>query len=819
MKKVFLGIVLAAIAVPMHAFAQEAGVLEEITVTAQRREQSLQDVPISVTAFTGASLEQGNIRGATDFLALTPNVSFTEDGQSGSRGLGIAVRGVNNLVSGENAVVNSVGIYLDEFSVASIPSQVANPFLPDMERIEVLRGPQGTYFGRNSVGGALNLTTNRPTDEFGGRIIVGGESYDDAGEQFSLTGILNGPVSDKLMLRGVLYYEDSSGLVDNICASGASAAECRVAADNGFTPNGAGDSGHEFFMGRFRALWDVSDQTQVGFTLIYADEEQGTDENVPSGILDIDTVDTIGIEEALDPGTGFWPNNRNLLSHDRNEHTNNESTVGILNITHQINGNLLFKSITGFIDAELDRMFDQDLIGGLNSIGRDNLYEGFSWSTEARLESSSDTSDVVVGILFSKDDQEQDNFVNVLEGAELGHNQDGVFALPPFPAGLGLAFNNKNFEIEGIAVFGDVTLHLTDNFDLIAGARWTRDEVVNDLVAYGIGPTCCFPGSPGFPGGPGFDFFNSFANSQRPVVNAEETFTDVAPRFGFRYQVSDDVGIYGLVSKGYKAGGSSVGNDTNADGSPAFTVPYAEETLWNYEFGVKSELADRRVRLNAAVFYLDWNDLQFESFRFLTPGNIATNFEQTINIEDAEASGFELEILAVPSERFTISGGIGFLDTEITSDTMVEITGGFVVDLQGLDIPKAPELTANLAGDYRWPIGGSEGWVRLEFIHRDGQYSDIEGLTNLQTRGPSPNQGLTRPVGPNEFPYLSPDYDIWNLRGGFDAEKWSFAVYVQNLTDEEYYTGTQENFGMSGIRLRPHPMTIGANLTYRFGGI
>ena len=162
--------------------------LEEILVTAQRRVQNLQEVPISVTAFTGATLERRNIKSAVDYLAITPGVSFTEDGQTGSRGMGIGIRGINSMVTGENAFVNSIGIYLDDFSVASVPNNVANPNLADMERVEVLRGPQGTYFGRNAVGGALNLTSKKPTDEFEAEIIAGGETYEDAGDQYNITG-------------------------------------------------------------------------------------------------------------------------------------------------------------------------------------------------------------------------------------------------------------------------------------------------------------------------------------------------------------------------------------------------------------------------------------------------------------------------------------------------------------------------------------------------------------------------------------------------------------------------------------------------------
>lgn len=811
-----LSLISAAIINTIPVYAQSGAVLEEVIVTAQRREQNLQEVPVSVTAFSGATLEKRNIKSATQYLSLTPGVSFTEDGQSGSRGLGISVRGINNLVSGENAFVNSIGIYLDEFSVASVPNQVANPNLADMERVEVLRGPQGTYFGRNALGGALNITSKKPTDEFEGKVAVGFESYDDAGDMYSITGVLNIPVSEDFKLRGVLYYEDSDGFVENACAKGASAASCPAAAENNFTPNGAKDSGHESLNFRIHAAWDVSEKTSVLASLHMTDDEQGTDENVPSGVLDLDSIDSFGLAAAIDPGTGFYPDNRNTLSHDINEFTDNKSTVGVLNITHALSDTTTIKSITGFIDAELDRNFDNDLIGGADTLLRENEYEGFSWSTELRVEFDKEDYLFVAGILYAEDEQEQENKVGINSNASGSFG--GIGWLPPFPTGLGLALNSKKFEVESLAIFADYTWHVSDKLDLIIGARYTQDDVSNEALSYGIGPTCCFPGSPGFPGGPGFDFFQSFANSVRPIAAAQDDFTDVSPRFVVRYQVNDDVNVYGTISKGYKAGGISVNNNTNADGAPAFNIPFDEETLWNYEVGFKSELMDRRVRLNGAVFYLEWTDLQMESFRFLTPGDLSTNFEQAINVEDAEAWGAELELTAAVTEQLTITSSIGYLDTEITSDTMAEITGGFVVALKGLELPKAPELTFNITGEYRIPIGDNEAWVQLEFIHRDGQFSDVEGLTYGQTDGPSPNGGPARNsiAQHGDFPFKTPDYDLWNLRAGFEMENWQFAAYVQNLSDEEYYTGTQENFGVTGMRLRPHPRTIGGSVSFSF---
>jgi iron complex outermembrane receptor protein len=805
-------------ALPIYA----QNTLEEVVVTAQRREQSLQEVPVSVTAFSGATIERANIRSARDYFALTPNVAFTDDGQSGSKGIGIAIRGIGNLVSGENATVNSVGIYLDGFSIASVPNQIANPTIPDMKSIEILRGPQGTFFGRNAVGGALNLTSADATDEFGWKLIVGGESYKSAGSMGNITAILNAPVSEAFRLRGVFQYEDSSGRVSNTCATGASAAECPNAAVNNFTPNGAKNSGYEEFYMRIKANIDAGPDTTVSLTLIYSDADQGHDENVPSGILDTDTVDTLGLSSTEDPGIGFWPDNRNLTSHDVQEYNKNKATVGILNIKHLFNDNLTLTSITGIIDAEQNRLFDQDLVGGVDTLDRTNTYKGKSWSSELRLDFGSDSMAWTLGAMYSKDDLTQDNLVAVSTNATASLN--GVGWLPPFPEDLGLAFNDKTFDIEEQAVFGDVTYHATDSIDVIAGGRYTHSKVSKSVLSQGIGPTCCFPGSPGYPGGPGFDFFQSFANSPRPLSAAGESFDDFAPRFGGRFQVSEEANIYAMISKGYKPGGNSVGNNTNAPGSPAFATKYEKETLWNYELGLKSELMDNRLRLNVSIFYLDWENLQFESFFFLTPGDLSTNFEQFINIPKAEGKGFELEFTALASESLTISGGLGYLDTEITAQQTVELSGGWRPELLGLGLPKAPELTANLVGEYRWPLGKNEAWVRLEYIHRDGQYSDVEGLTNLQLNGETPNSiagggGQFHFSGPNEFPYLSPDYDLFNLRVGYATDNWSITGFIQNLTDEKYYTGTQENFGVNGIRLRPNPRTIGLSFSYSFGDI
>jgi len=533
---------------------------------------------------------------------------------------------------------------------------------------------------------------------------------------------------------------------------------------------------------------------------------------VPSGVLDLDSIDSFELQGPEDPGTGFWDDgNTTKLSHDRDESTQNESTVGILNITHHWNDEIVIKSITGFIDASLDRTFDNDLVGGADTLGRDNSYDGDSWSTELRMELSADKYEFVGGLMYASDEQKQSN--NVAVSIQPTATINGTGWLPPFPEGLGLALNNKKWELESWAVFADLTWHFGEKLDLIVGARYTDDEVTNEITSYGYAPTCCFDEGPGNP-----DFFPSFVNVPRPTASGKETFDDIAPRFVARYQATDDINVYGTISKGYKAGGISLGNDTNEEGQPAIESPFKEESLWNYEIGVKSEFWDNRVRLNASLYYMEWEDLQMESFRFLTPGDLTSNFERTINIDDAEAWGGEVELLAALTDRLTITSAVGYVDTEITSDTTATITGSFDVDLEGLELPKAPEWTYNASAEYRFPIGNNEAWVQLEFVHRDGQFADIEALTYQQTDGPSPNLGIARNsiADHGDYPFKTPDYDVWNLRAGFDMENWRFTAYVQNLDEEDYYTGTGENFGVSGMRLRPSPRTMGGSISYSF---
>ena len=783
------------------AMAQEEGlVLEEIIVTAQRREQSLQEVPVAVTAFTGEALEIANITEAAQYLNLTPNVSYTEDGQVGSRGISIAMRGVSNINTDESSFIQSIGVYLDEFSVASVGQGTVNPQLQDLERIEVLRGPQGTYFGRNAVGGALNLTTRKPQPEFDGSASVGFRTFENAAEQYDFSGMINLPVSDNFMLRGVLYYEDSGGLVENIVPGG-------------------GDSGHEYTMARVSARWLLDDATTVDLMLMNSDEEQGHDENVPSGVLDTDSVATFQFRgpgsafvAPIDPGTGFWPDNRSKTARSAiGEKNDNSTSIAVLKVARELSDTMTLNWISGWIDTELDRVFDNDLVAE-NVVFREQTREGTSFSTELRLDITSDVYDWTVGALYARDEKDTENAVQlgtttVVNGIQIG-------GLPPtflndiFGRPFCLGCSTRGFELTSIAVFTDLTWHVNERFDLTLGGRYTSDDVTNTFLP--IGPA----GGPRWP--------NDLVPTE--AISNEDTFSDLSPRLALSYDLSDEATVYATVSRGYKAGGFSL--DRNGADNSAVNEVFDPEILTNYEVGVKSELFGGRARFNAAAFLLDWQDLQLETFFFLVPGDATSNVQLTINVEEARATGLEAELAALITDNLTLTGGIGVIDTEIQSDDVARLSGNLFVNLKGQPLPRAPELSFSMAADYRFTLDQWDGWARLEYIYKDSQYSTIEDVTYLQTSGVTVyGDPLTQmsPIAqvPNRsdgFPFRTPEADIVNLRVGVHLDEcWEVVGYVENLTDEAYYTGTGENFGLSGFRLRPHPRIWGAKVNYKFG--
>ncbi|MGS1016930.1 TonB-dependent receptor [Allosphingosinicella humi] len=745
--------VVCAPASAQDAAPAEAESSDSIVVTAQRREQLIQDVPISVSAFSAATIEKANITEAKEYLALAPNVSFTEDGETGNRSINIAIRGVSNVGLGEVSTQQSIGYYLDELSVGSTANGTYNPQLLDIERIEVLRGPQGTYFGRNASGGALNITTKRPNANF----------YAEAGgevsrfDTYKTYGIVNVPLSDNIFFRGVASYETSDGIIRNV------------------NPNGAPNSGYDYvhLRGAIRAV--PTDRLTMDLSVAYSDEDEGFDATVPSGVIDLDTQSIFGADfKAIDDGLGFYPDNQRRVNHNAPEYNRNNFLV-INNRLNWEGDGFSIRSITGYIDSKNRRLFDQDNISA-DAINRLNRYDGRSFSQELRVQSEGgETFDWVVGGLYANDRIRQ--FNSITAGTDTSYTNpvtgEVIGLLPPIPPGFRINENNKIFKTESLAAFADVTWHVTPKFELIVGGRYSRDTVSNRN--FGV---VAFEGAV-------------------PDTAGKRTFEDFSPRFVARYELSDDASVYASVSKGYKAGGVDINTD--------IVSPFSPERLWNYEVGIKGNALDNALQYSASVFYLKWSDLQVQTNFLLDPTDISSAVELTLNAAKASNKGFEVELLARLSRELRVSGAFGYLDSKFDSFPEAVLAGGNAVDLSDFRLPKTPRYTVSTAIDYERSLSSAwDFYSRAELNFRSAAPGDLEGVA-------------ARPLGLPRFPYNPEAYAVVNLRAGLKGQRFELGAFVENLFKQDYYTGTQDNFGLAGIRLRPHPRVWGLTGKVKFG--
>jgi iron complex outermembrane receptor protein len=363
---------------------------------------------------------------------------------------------------------------------------------------------------------------------------------------------------------------------------------------------------------------------------------------------------------------------------------------------------------------------------------------------------------------------------------------------------------------------------LTDQLTLTVGVRYTEDEIEVNEADFVRVP---FDQQP----------LDEMFNFQQPAptdprvtrFDSGKTKSDgVTPRLVLSWKLSDELTTYASASNGYKPGGLTF-QDTGLP-TGALTVSFEEESLWNYELGAKWRGFDNRVQVNAAAFFMDWENLQMPSVEIAIVNNVIVNNFRIIN-SDAEASGLELEVQALATDNLLLGGSVGLLDTEFTSfgpdDPFVINNNGF--NLKGVTLPRSPETTVSLFGQYNFEVGGKESWVRLDWIYRSEITSDIEATVSqlpiedtavtaalgLDTlfNGTGFGNGVPFPWPRGAFPSLVPSYDVFNLRAGISGDRWAITAYVENLTDENYYTGTQENFGFGGFRIRPHFRVYGIN--------
>ena len=725
--------------VPDTVMAQDSEFsgIEEIIVTAQRREQNLQDVPIAISAFTAEVIEKYMFADVADYLTRTPNASFISNGARSRRQ--ISIRGVTNFLGFVGS--STTGFYVDDFSVAG---STINPPVMDIERIEILRGPQATYFGRNALGGGISITSKKPTNDFHGSVMLDYSRY----QTIDVEAVVNVPlVEDKLAVRFNVKSLDSDGNIKNINAIG-----------------GGNELDYEYFKSSLR--WTPTENLTVDAVFQYASEDVGMREGVPSGVFSpfghllfgighgFPDRDGDGVADPIIDGVGFFPENRTRTNFNFPQRIGTNLRNGVVRIDYQHN-DLLFTNITGYINSDFFLLGDID--GGSGDWFNEfrNL-ERQSVSTEFRVQNTNDSAwQWNLGFLYAEDEGESFNRTFV--------GSVGVFGLPP---GFNIDAEDATSSTDTWAVFGQVDYDVSDKLTLSVGGRYSEEKKQDDT--------------------------EGFSGVLVTILSVEGKFTDFSPRFALTYKASDTVTWYGTISKGNKSGGVQIAPVKEKE-------TFDPETLWNYEIGVKADLLDQRLRLNAAIFYMDWTDLQVSFQENLTDedGNFIL-FGGTDNADSATSKGFELSATALLSEKLLLNVNIGYLDAKF--DDFVALIDGSNRILDGETVPNSPEWTVSADAEYGFNYSDNwGGYVRLEWIYRDSI---------------NPN---TRSLIFSGFPWDVPSYNFFNLRIGAESDSLRIVAYVENLFDKKYYTNAYQKAFAGGMFIEPGYQTYGVRVTYKFG--
>ena len=696
--------------------------IEEIIVTARKKDESIQDVPMAVTAITD-QLREGSVRRIEDIQAFAPNLYINREPGIGS-GANITIRGIASLES-DKSYEPSIGVVMDGMFLGTSSGVLLDNF--DIERIEVLRGPQGTLFGKNTTGGILNIIrTPVSLNEMGADLSV---TVGDFGRQ-DIKAVVQLPIIEDTL--GVKLFAASiqhDGHVYNTNLKRAVGGDDKM--NFGFT-----------------ALWEPNENfsLKVHHEIMEDTSEQGsyTNRNAVGELAC--TITQIG----FDPFNGCEKDANDgpdTTESDGSNFSDNEYESTIITANYDTE-NFLYTYIYSLRDMDEQNM--QDFDGAPARLLRMNFFNDWEQTShEFRVTSQfSEKVQFIAGIYDWEADFEQrwDVYDLFYQLSRLG--------VPPWPSGrIGVAGyddvvaweddvagNNGQSQVTtSIAAFFSMDWYLTDQLTLTAGLRWTEEE--KDFIGGASAPGYYPLRGETWPG-----IFNP--------TNFKAKWDETTPKLGLRYQPNDDLMYYGSYSEGFKSGGFFA-RQANYDIFPG----YDPEFVKNYEFGWKSTLMDGRMIFNGAVFKSEYDDKQ-ESI--LIPVNLANVATVVRNAASMEMTGLELELMYQVSEAWDLMVTYGYLEAEY-KDYLADINGDQnITDNSGLIPRNTPENTFGITTSYTTQIGDGELKGRISYRFRDELETD-----------------------PSNNPLGSVD-SIENINAtiGYTIDNYSVTVWGRNLTDE-----------------------------------
>ena len=750
---------------PLAAVAQEGGVerLDEIVITAQKREQKLQDVPIAVSVVSGALAESTGGYNIETLRALVPSLNVRKTNTSLNQS--VFLRGVGT-INFAIAAQPSVATVLDGVVLASAGEAFGD--LYDIERVEVLRGPQGTLFGKNASAGVVNIVTKRPGSEFGGYFDVG--YYED--DEIRMKASVDLPVTDNVRSRTTVTWGDFNGYINNISA----------------TPGGGKVNGYN--RKGVRSVWDLdAESSRWSFSLDY----RKSDDNCCVEVIGTRPTGANGPAlQSLMSGIDFQGDETRMVRQNL-QMRSYEEALGF-SMQGDIDwGDKTVTSITAYRTWDATEIREGDWLDTAaayvgNPFAQLHDYgpqETRTLSQELRVASAGgQTLDYVAGVFFSKTDAERyfRRDTIVCRSTTLAADATGLAPCRPGASVIDTTPSaNATFgaKFQNLAAFADGTWNFTDRLRAIGGLRYTRDELSYYHI-YNFSPTAG-PGIRTAPAGSG----------PTATLGGSNDSDNVSGRLGMQWDASDDVMLYATYARGYKGPAYNVFFNMGVNNTPVIDA----ETVDSYEIGMKSSLLDGRMLLNLAAFNAKYDDFQANNFLFLHGALITT----LTNAGEVSSEGAELDFQYKPSDFFMLGGGVAYTKAQV--DKFFTPPGSTPTVRDGTQLPLAPELKGSLVAEFNIPVGTWTLSPNVLVSYTDDQFSDLNEPAALLIPG-----------------YTTVDVSL-ALNDADDRIR--VALVGRNVTDEAY-TVLKTAGGPGGVpRLqipRDADRYFGIQARFRFGG-
>ncbi len=747
------GLPLSASAVAQVQSNAPSLVLEEVVVTAQKRVQSLQDVPVAVSAINGELLMEAGVSDLLNLQLLVPSLTMEQN-----KGPGFAtfrIRGVGNLGNIPN-FEPAVGLFID--GAYRSKSGLGVGQLVDVDRVEVLRGPQSTLYGRNVTAGLISVITKRPTETFEGFIEGSAGNYDSG----VLKASVSGPLSDNVQGRLSGLWEQRDGTFDDI--------------HQNTEPNET-----ESWAVRGQLAFQPTDHLSILAIAGYS----GKDVDCCNADVDLGALGISLSGLVMGSAPDADPANRKMQNSQANTYED-EAKELTLTIEYDV-GTAVFTSLTSYDDFDIFGILDSEQ-SPLDAITFYDGQEGETFTQEFRLTSSDGGDfDWMAGLAYYKHDFTRGSLGAEEPTATLGAH----IVLPPFQAGLGgapgdAAFFKSTYDTENYSAFAQGNWHVSERLTLGAGVRWFYEE--KDMTINSRAEIASFPS------------YALITTVAAPVSGNRDT-DQVTWNLSASFHTSDGTMLYGSVSSGAKGGGFN--GDWDASGSLSLDDrEFEDEEVINYELGVKASLLDNRVNLNANVFYSEFDNFQNASF-------LGLSF-LVANAEEVTTSGLEIDMVALLAPWLTADFSYTYLDAQYD-----DFAGGSCYfgrtpdnpatgncDLSGDTLPLAPENRYHLGLSGHWPLASGEFYARADYTWTDETDTD----NALDPRGVQDSYGILN----GRLGWRNDSFDItaW-IVNATDED-------VVTVSSPQTLFGTVD--GGRQVYLND-PQTYGVTLRYTFDGI